>query len=243
MHICLFDIDGTLIASGGAGKAALEAALASEFGVDGLIEKLQLSGRTDRAIIRDLFRLHVIDETPENWRRLIDGYLGHLPACLARGSGRVLPGIAGLLDRLASREDVALGLLTGNLRAGARVKLGHFGLHEFFAFGGYGDEHVDRDDVAREALRVVHQHCTVPVHPDRIWVVGDTPLDVQCARAIGARAVAVATGWHSRQELGGCRPDLLVDDLADPAPLLDLMKLRPADVDWPTSNGRDGQPK
>src|SRR5206468_157396 len=96
MHVCLFDIDGTLISSGGAGKAALEAALAGEFGITRLIDKLQLSGRTDRAILLDLLRMHVIEDTPENWRRLIDAYLKHLPDCLARCTGRILPGIAAL---------------------------------------------------------------------------------------------------------------------------------------------------
>src|SRR4051794_25805345 len=137
MQICLFDIDGTLISSGGAGKAALEAALAEEFGITRLIEKLELSGRTDRAIIRDLFRLHVIDDTPENWRRLTGAYLRHLPGCLTRTSGRVLPGIAALLAQLQGRGDVQVGLLTGNLREGARIKLGHFGLFDYFAFGGF----------------------------------------------------------------------------------------------------------
>ncbi len=132
MHICLFDIDGTLIASGGAGKAALEAALADEFGIPRIIDKLELSGRTDRAIIADLFRLHVIDDTPQNHERLRDAYLRHLPRCLARGTGRVLPGIAELLAHLAGRDDVAVGLLTGNVRAGAKVKLGHFGLSSLF---------------------------------------------------------------------------------------------------------------
>src|ERR1700751_3348306 len=106
MFVCLFDIDGTLIASGGAGKAALEAALADEFGVTHLIEKLQLSGRTDRAIIRDLFRMHVIEETPVNRERLVSGYLRHLPRCLATCAGRVLPGIATLLEQLHGRKDV-----------------------------------------------------------------------------------------------------------------------------------------
>src|SRR5690348_13687177 len=108
MHICLFDIDGTLIASGGAGKAALEAALAEEFGIPRVMDKLQLSGRTDRAIIADLFRLHVIDDTPENHERLREAYLRHLPRHLHLG--RVLPGIAELLDHLAGRQDVAIGL-------------------------------------------------------------------------------------------------------------------------------------
>jgi phosphoglycolate phosphatase-like HAD superfamily hydrolase len=179
-----------------------------------------LSGRTDRAIIADLFRMHVLEETDENRRRLVAAYLRHLPACLRRCAGRVLPGIASLLEQLAGRGDVALGLLTGNLRAGARVKLGHFGLFDYFAFGGYGDEHLDRDDVAREALAAVRQSLDGAVDPGRIWVVGDTPLDIACARAIGARVAAVATGWHSREELAGHAPDLLLPDLGDPTPLL-----------------------
>jgi phosphoglycolate phosphatase len=220
MHVCLFDIDGTLIASGGAGKAALEAALAEDFGITRLSEKLQLSGRTDRAIIRDLFRMHVIEETPANLARLVAAYLRHLPRCLATHAGRVLPGIAALLERLHGRQDVALGLLTGNVRAGARVKLGHFGLFDYFAFGGFGDHHLDRDDVAREALTETRRHLNGSVPPERIWVVGDTPLDIRCARSIGARAVAVCTGWHCRQELAEHQPDLLLTDLSDPDPLL-----------------------
>jgi phosphoglycolate phosphatase-like HAD superfamily hydrolase len=221
MHVCLFDIDGTLIASGGAGKAALEAALASEFGITRLIEKLQLSGRTDRAIVRDILRMHALDETPANWQRLIAGYLRHLPASLAASNGRVLPGILTLLQELSRREDMLLGLLTGNIRAGAKAKLGHYGLYDYFALGGYGDEHFDRDDVAREALAEVRRHLNGEHAPDRIWVVGDTPLDIACARAIGARAVAVATGWHTAEELESHRPDLLLTDLGDPTALLE----------------------
>jgi phosphoglycolate phosphatase-like HAD superfamily hydrolase len=223
MHVCLFDIDGTLIASGGAGKAALEAALADEFGIDHLIEKLQLSGRTDRAIIADLFRLHVIDDTPENHERLRDAYLRHLPHYLARCAGHVLPGIAELLVHLSGRDDVAIGLLTGNVRAGAQVKLGYFGLHHYFAFGGFGDHHLDRDDVAREALDAVRRRLNGSVNLERIWVVGDTPLDIRCARCIGVRAVAVASGWHSLDELAEHQPDLLLADLSNPTPLLSHM--------------------
>jgi phosphoglycolate phosphatase-like HAD superfamily hydrolase len=222
MHVCLFDIDGTLISSGGAGKAALEAALAEEFGITRLIEKLELSGRTDRAIIRDLFRMHVIEETPANLERLVLAYLRNLPRCLGRCAGRVLPGIETLLGQLHGREDVVVGLLTGNVRAGARVKLGHFGLFDYFAFGGFGDHHFDRDDVAREALAEIRRHLNGSVSPDRVWVIGDTPLDIRCARSIGARAVAVCTGWHCREELAEHQPDLLLTDLSDPDPLLSL---------------------
>jgi phosphoglycolate phosphatase-like HAD superfamily hydrolase len=220
MHIVLFDIDGTLISSGGAGKAALEKALAEEFGVTHVIEKLQLSGRTDRAIIADLFRLHALDDTPENHHRLIAGYLRHLPESLASRGGRVLPGIAVLLEQLRRRDDVALGLLTGNVRAGAKVKLGHFGLYDYFAFGGFGDYHLDRDEVAREALAEIEGRFNGRHSPQRIWVIGDTPLDIRCARAIGARAVAVATGWHSKEELTAHGPDLFLTDLKDAEPLV-----------------------
>jgi phosphoglycolate phosphatase-like HAD superfamily hydrolase len=121
---------------------------------------------------------------------------------------------------LKGRDDVVLGLLTGNVRAGARVKLSHFRLYDYFPFGGFGDDHFDRDDVAREALAEVQRRFDGAIRPERIWVIGDTPLDVRCARAIGARAVAVATGWHTAEELDQHRPDLLLADLADPAPLL-----------------------
>jgi phosphoglycolate phosphatase-like HAD superfamily hydrolase len=223
MHICLFDIDGTLLSSGGAGKAAIESALCEEFGVE-LRGHVPYSGRTDRAIVRDLFRMHDIAESPENLQRLLDGYLQRLPACLNKHRGRLLPGIAGLLDTLRQHDEVALGLLTGNVRAGARAKLGHFGVFEFFAFGGFGDHHFDRDDVAREALAAVQQHLNGRVVPERVWVIGDTPLDVSCARAIGAHVAAVATGLHTVEELQAAQPDLVLADLSDPAPLLDLWR-------------------
>jgi phosphoglycolate phosphatase len=222
MHFCLFDIDGTLLNSGGAGKIAIESALEEDFGVT-IRTQVTYSGRTDRAITRDLMRFHDVAETPENVQRLVRGYLQRLPGALAKHQGRVLPGIAALLKILAERDDVAVGLLTGNIREGARVKLGHFGLHEHFAFGGFGDRHWERDDVAREALAVIHELHGDTVRSERIWVIGDTPLDVQCARAIGARAVAVATGWHTVDQLRASTPDLLLADLSDHAPLLDML--------------------
>ena len=220
MHVFLFDIDGTLIASGGAGKAALEMAMAAEFGGAHRIDELRLSGRPDRAIVADLFRLHGVEDRPEHRERLTAAYLRNLPACLASHNGRVLPGIAALLEELRRRA-FPLGLLTGNIRAGAKAKLGHFGLFEHFAFGGFGDHHLDRDDIAREALAEVKARLNGGHSPERLWVVGDTPLDVRCARAIGARAVAVATGWHDADELAVCEPDLLFDDLSDAARLLE----------------------
>jgi phosphoglycolate phosphatase-like HAD superfamily hydrolase len=222
MHVFLFDIDGTLISSGGAGKAALEAALLDEFGVNYHMKKVQLSGRTDRAIVSDLFRFHDIEETSAIRKRLLDSYLALLPTYLARIRGRILPGIASFLEHLSAQDDVKVGLLTGNLREGAKLKLGHYQLWHHFAFGGFGDRHHDRNDVARDALAEIHARFDGTVSPERLWVIGDTPADVECARCIGARVVAVATGWHSLEELTVSQPDLALADLSDPGPLLAL---------------------
>ena len=223
MKICLFDIDGTLLSSGGAGKAALESAFTEDFGV-ALRHHIPYSGRTDRAIMRDLFRLHDLEDTPARVEKLLAGYLARLPDSLNVRDGRVLPGILGLLDWLRNAGAYSIGLLTGNVRAGAKVKLGHYGLYQHFAFGGFGDHHYDRDDVAREALAVIRQEIDNVVPADQVWVIGDTPLDVQCARAIGARVAAVATGAHSVEQLAASKPDLVLADLSDPSRLIDCWR-------------------
>jgi len=222
MYVCLFDIDGTLLSSGGAGKAAMEAALATEFGTARSTDGVPFAGRTDRAIIRDLFQTHQIEDSAHNRQRFLAAYLHHLPVCLTDHKGQVLPGIAALLNCLQQRGDVAVGLLTGNVRDGARLKLGHYGLYHHFAFGGFGDNHLNREEVAQEALAAVRGHLEDRVESEQVWVIGDTPLDVRCARSIGARAVAVATGWHSLDVLAAEQPDLLLADLSDPSPLLVL---------------------
>ena len=223
MKICLFDIDGTLLSSGGAGKAALESAFTEDFGV-ALQHHIPYSGRTDRAIMRDLFQLHDLEDTPARVEKLLAGYLARLPDSLNVRDGRVLPGILGLLDWLRNAGAYSIGLLTGNVRAGAKVKLGHYGLYQHFAFGGFGDHHYDRDDVAREALAVIRQEIDNVVPADQVWVIGDTPLDVQCARAIGARVAAVATGAHSVEQLAASKPDLVLADLSDPSRLIDCWR-------------------
>jgi phosphoglycolate phosphatase len=214
----LFDIDGTLIHSGGAGKAALQRALASAFALTEIHDSVDFRGRTDGAIIRDLLTMHAIAATPESQACLVASYLDHLPVTLRSRPGRVLPGVRALLDHLRGRGGTLLGLLTGNIRAGAKIKLGHFDLFDYFRCGGFGDGVVERDEVARAALAEVRAHAQA-LPAEQIWVIGDTPLDVRCARAIGARAVAVGTGWHSLAELAESNPDLLLEDLSSPAPL------------------------
>lgn len=211
----LFDIDGTLINSGGAGRDALHTALEREFAVTNPFQ-VNLSGRTDRGITRELFDAHGIEHTHENWQRFQLAYLEGLSHHLPRRNGFVLPGVKGLLVELSAQPQIALGLLTGNVREGARRKLAHYGLEAHFAFGGFGDAQHERDDVAREALAATHLHLGKPIAGEQVWVIGDTPLDVRCARAIGAKVVAVATGSHPVEELLSYEPDLVVEDLTDP---------------------------
>ena len=192
------------------------------FGIP-LREYIPYSGRTDRAIARDMLSMHGIGDTPANRAKLVSGYLARLPHSLNRHDGRVLPGIIELLAVLKGRSDVALGLLTGNMRAGALVKLGHYQLFDHFAFGGFGDQHYDRDDVAREALGVARSHLGAVVAPERMWVIGDTPLDVQCARAIGAKVLAVATGVHTFDQLKETAPDLTLQDLSDYSSFVEML--------------------
>ncbi|MSR59185.1 MAG: HAD family hydrolase [Planctomycetaceae bacterium] len=215
MHVCLFDIDGTLIHTGGAGKAALFEALRTGFDIAQPTDQVAIHGRTDRGITRDLFRHHGIADRSEHWERFREEYLRHLPDQMSRRSGAVLPGIVALLERLQSRDDVLLGLLTGNMRAGASLKLKHFELDRYFDFGGFGDEHLDRIDVAREALAAAQNRLQNPVDVDRVWVIGDTPGDVRCGRAIGAKVVAVATGDSTHEQLLATNPDHLAHDFSD----------------------------
>ena len=118
------------------------------------------------------------------------------------------------------RCGAVVGLLTGNIRAGAEIKLRHYGLWHHFPFGGFADGLIDRDDVARRALAEAEAHIGRPIDPADVWVIGDTPLDVRCARAIGAKAVVVATGWHPHEELVACNPDHLLPDFTHAGALL-----------------------
>ena len=214
MNVFLFDIDGTLIDAGGAGQEAMEASLAHEFGASGPVSGIHTAGRTDRAIAMDLFQFHGIDVNDEHWSRYQQTYFRLLPNSLKTRSGVVLPGVRSLLERLKPRDDLQLGLLTGNFAEGAKLKLSHYGLSDHFTFGGFGDEHLDRDDVARDAFQKVRGRLPT-IETDSIWVIGDTPSDIRCGRAIGAKVVAVATGVFGAHELEPHRPDILLNDLSE----------------------------
>ena len=223
MHYCLFDIDGTLLNSGGAGQAAMEAALHQMFGATNPVHGIPTAGRTDRAIVSDLFKFFQVAYDDQVWEEFVGMYLEELPKQLADREGLVLPGVVEILETLHARGDVLLGLLTGNFALGAKTKLAYFQLDHYFRFGGYGDHHHDRDEVAREAFRVLEEFHKQPVHRDRLWVIGDTPADVKCGRAIGARVIAVGTGLYSLEQLHAAQADYLFEDFSDPNRLLSLL--------------------
>ena len=218
MAVCLFDIDGTLLSTGGAGQAAMEVALEAVFGITDPTEGISVAGRTDRAIVTDLMKFHGIMDSDANWSRFVDAYLERLPHELASRSGLILPGVETLLAELNRRESLTMGLLTGNFRRSAKLKLDHYQLHDYFCGGGFGDDHFDRDDVAKASLADVRGKKAISSNAE-VWVIGDTPADVKCGRAINANVVAVATGLHSIDDLEACDPDFLCEDFSD----VDLM--------------------
>ena len=213
--LLLFDIDGTLIASGGAGEHALRLGIKDRFGLDEDFRGIEIAGRTDSGIARQFFAKHSLPDTPGNTAAFFESYLGHLVRLLPQKEGRLLPGIQPLLDTLKSRPDMVLALLTGNLARGAKLKLTHYGVWDYFEFGAYADDHYDRNQLGHFARTRAQERHGTDFPPERIYVLGDTPHDITCARAIGAIAVAIATGQYSRAQLAEHAPDFLFDDLSD----------------------------
>ena len=211
----LFDIDGTLLLTGRAGEHALRLAFKERFGVDDDLSSISFAGSTDGAIARQMFAPYEIPPTPENIADLFDGYVHHLALELPRREGKVLPGIVALLEALHGREDCVLGLLTGNIAKGAELKLSHYGVWDFFEFGAFADDHVDRNRLGPVAHSRAAEKHGISFEAEDVFVLGDTPRDIDCARAAGFVAVAIATGSYGEEELAAHRPDILFGDLSD----------------------------
>ncbi len=218
MRVLLFDIDGTLIWGHGVGHRALVQAMRDVFGTAGRHEEYDWRGKTDPLIVTDLLRQAGIpdDRVAARLPECFDRYVHHLEDSLADGHRiDVLPGVEKLLSALAERPEVLIGLLTGNVQRGAIAKLRPTGLLPFFRFGAYGSDDPERrrlPSIARERIRMLTGR---EIQFAEMTVIGDTPLDVDCARACGARAVAVVTGQHSMAELAACEPDDLFPSFAD----------------------------
>ncbi len=220
VKLILFDIDGTLVTCRGRAGEALTRAMAATFGTPGPVETYRYSGKTDPQIVHELMAaagLARSDVTPR-LGEVFARYLEILEPSL-QGHARALPGVEELLAELVARDDVALGLLTGNIEPGAHVKLRVTGLDRHFTFGAFGSDDEDRNNlvpIARERARAAWGD---DFPGTRTVVVGDAEADVLCARAGGARAVAVASGWTERAKLAALSPDVLLDSLELPAAL------------------------
>lgn len=219
VRVVLFDIDGTLIQTGGAGLRAFAETARAEFGLPDGTAGLRFAGRTDTSIVREFLRRHGLPETPENFRRFLDTYVFWLDHLLPRLEGGILPGVWTWLHGLrALKEPPLIGLLTGNIRLGAELKLRHFRLWEEFTLGAFGDDSEDRNELAAIARDRGAATLGRPLAGAEVLVIGDTPLDIRCAQAIGARVLAVGTGLDSVDALRAHAPDHVAASLRDVSP-------------------------
>jgi len=218
--IALFDIDGTLLHAGGAGRRSVELALGEV--LDGLgrhisLDSVEFAGRTDPWIVRTALLQLGVEADDRLVEEVLWRYAAHLPRELALASAfEVLPGVLALLSELSVRDDVVLGLGTGNTKPAAYAKLARAGLDAFFAFGGFGSDHSERAEVLRAGLQRGLDRAGVQAGAAQVVVVGDTPHDVAAARAIGARCVAVTTGGYGVTELLAAGASVVVSDLRSP---------------------------
>jgi len=213
--LLLFDVDGTLITSAGAGETAVQMAVQERFGIYSDLAHIEFAGATDSQIAREILEAFQLPITPENITALLDTYLKILPSILPQRKGYVLPGIRPLLERLKKQKNLTLALLTGNIKKGAEIKLGHFGVWEFFEFGAFADDHHDRNQLGHFAKARAQDHVGIEFSPEHIFVIGDTPKDIACGRAIGAKTVVFATGRYSVEALKPFEPDYLFENCND----------------------------
>lgn len=222
VRLVLFDIDGTLIRTGGAGVTAFARVSEHLYGRPGGTASLRFHGATDTGLVRDFLQAHGVADTRDERQRFLNAYLFWLDHQLSLNSGEVCPGVRDFLTGLRRLDHPPLiGLLTGNIRLGAELKLRAHQLWEGFHVGGFGDDHEDRAEIARAARRRGVQDLGRSLHEDEVLVIGDTPADVACGRAIRARCLAVATGGIDLPTLKACEPDWCLADLreADPTTL------------------------
>ena len=216
VRLALFDIDGTLVHTGGAGVKAFAKVFASEFGATDGFERLKFAGRTDMSLVREFFGLHGITASPENFQRFFERYVFWLDHILRESQTEICPGVWEFIEDLNRLSPPpVLGLLTGNIRLGAEIKLRHFQLWETFRTGAFADDAEERDHIAAIARQRGQGLLPGNLRDDEVLVIGDTPLDIRCGRAIRAKVLAVATGGAKFEELQYHQPDWAVRDLRE----------------------------
>jgi len=217
MKLVLFDIDGTLVSCDGQTRATFKRALESVYGDGGIIDTYDFSGKTDTRIVFDAMTGagRPADEVMARISKVRDRYLAGLERELDHARVRLLPGVGPLLERLASRDDVVLALLTGNWEGGARIKLASHDLNRYFAFGSFGDDVLDRNDLPPLAWERARSATGRGFGPHETLIVGDSLLDIACARAHGIPCLAVATGLTHAGTLRAANPDWLLRELTE----------------------------
>jgi phosphoglycolate phosphatase len=222
MRLILFDIDGTLIDSGGAGVRSLDLAMRDLFSLENAFQDISMAGKTDTQIIKeglmkyDLSSDGIIDT-------VINVYLKHLKREIQNDRKHVKPGIYEVLDKLEGLHDLGLGLLTGNLEAGARIKLEPFMLNRYFPTGAFGSDDEDRNNLLPIAVKRFEELFQKRIEIDGCVIVGDTPRDVECAHIYGAICIGVATGPYSYDDLIEAGADYIVHDLSESKILLNFL--------------------
>ena len=213
MKLLLFDIDGTLVLTGGAGIRALNRAFCQVVGIVNALDGIRLHGKTDPAIVREIFNARGALQSADFYDKILAAYVEFLPEEVHQSENyRVLPGILRFLQDFHGRSDLAFGLATGNVEAGARIKLARGNLNPFFAFGGFGSDAENRTELVRRAAHNGSRLAGVTIDPNDIFVIGDTPRDIAAGREAGYRTVGVATSDYSTGDLSAAGADLVLSD-------------------------------
>ena len=216
MKLLLFDIDMTLVSTGGAGIRALNRAFERVLGLKDALENVRPHGKTDPAIIREACSNQGVDGGPRTQNQILAHYVQFLAEEVARSPNyRILPGVLDLLDACTGIPDVVLGLATGNVEEGARIKLDRGGLNAYFRFGGFGSDSEARADVVRAAARRCQELQQEMIAPAETWVIGDTPMDISAGKAAGFRTIAVATGTYSVKELQSAGSECVISNFVE----------------------------
>jgi len=214
VRLVLFDIDGTLIRSGGAGEKAFAQVARTMFNMAEGTRGVRFAGRTDPTIVREMFVRHGVPDTPENFQKFFDAYTFWLAELVPIIAGGVLPRVHEWIAELrAMPQAPLLGLLTGNIRLGAQIKLAHYGLWDWFQTGGFSDDSENRCEIAAIARDRGNRLLKRDLKGEEVLVIGDTPHDIECGQSIGARVLAVGTGSHKYEEMQRFNPTWCVPSL------------------------------
>lgn len=224
MKLLLFDIDGTLLSAGGAGTRSLNRAFEKVLKIKNAFVNFEMAGKTDILIIKEGLRLWNIEPSMSLINEIIENYLEFLSIEINNNSKHLKPGVIDFIQLIMEEFSYPMGLLTGNVERGARIKLEPFGLNSVFTFGAFGNDHEDRNYLLPIAIDRYRSKFEKKIDFHQCIVIGDTPRDVACAKPYGARVIAVATGPYSKSDLEKTQADVVVENLLEVHKLLPLLR-------------------